>query len=141
MDLSDRVEILDVMALYGHIVDRRAWDRVHEIVTDDVVFDVSALGPAAGGEREGGREALVAYWSTAPHPPAHHFTNAYIYEEGGIVRSMSKWLCADGTGGVFGGDYDDIWAKTDAGWRIRRRTVTGRHGLAEFQARRPGGAA
>jgi hypothetical protein len=131
MDAEDRLDILNVMALYGHVIDARAWDRVHEVVTEDAEFDSSALGPGGGGSRAG-LENVVAFWRTAPHPPAHHFANAYIYEEDGEVRSLSKWVIADGHGGIFGGDYHDVWRKTDAGWRIRKRVITGRHGLDTF---------
>jgi len=106
MDADDRLDILNVMSLYGHVIDARAWDRVHEVVTDDAEFDSSALGPGGGGSRAG-LENVVAFWRTAPHPPAHHFANAYIYEEDGEVRSLSKWFIADGHGGIFGGDYQD----------------------------------
>ena len=48
------------------------------------------------------------------------------------MRSLSKWVNADGHGGIFGGDDQDVWRMTDAGWRIRRRVITGRHGLDTF---------
>ncbi|NIH86596.1 hypothetical protein FHX45_003489 [Amycolatopsis granulosa] len=41
---EDRVAIHEVIALHGHVADDRDWDRLDEVFTDDVVFDVTDYG-------------------------------------------------------------------------------------------------
>jgi hypothetical protein len=129
MDPHDITEINNVIALYGHVVDSRDWNRMSEIGTEDFVFDVSTLGLRP--ERARGIPEVTEFFRTADHPPVHHCTNAHVYDDDGEVRSRSKWLCVNPSGSVYGGDYDDFWTKTDVGWRIRIRAVTFRFGRKE----------
>jgi hypothetical protein len=43
---DDRLLIHELINLHGHLCDEAQLDRLGEIFTDDVVYDVSALGGA-----------------------------------------------------------------------------------------------
>lgn len=122
MDARDIVEIQQLMAHYGHLVDAKQWHRLGEIFSDDGVFDVTAYD--AG--RHAGLAAVRAFFERATHPPAHHSTNLYVYEDGGAVRAWSKYAVPGEGGRMFGGDYRDTLVETASGWRIRERIVTSR---------------
>ena len=122
MDTRDIVEIQQLMAHYGHLVDAKQWLRLGEIFSDDGIFDVIAYD---AGRHEGLR-AVIAFFERANHPPAHHNTNLYVYEEAGAARALSKYAVPGAGGKMFGGDYKDALVKTPSGWRIRERLVTAR---------------
>ncbi len=122
MDTADLVEIQQLMAHYGHLVDAKQWDRLGEIFADDGAFDVVSY--RAG--RHEGLAAVREFFAKAAHPPAHHATNLYVYEDGGAVRAQSKFAVPGEAGRMFGGDYRDELVKTSRGWRIRERVVIAR---------------
>jgi ketosteroid isomerase-like protein len=122
LETRDIVAIQQLMARYGHLVDAREWRQLAEIFTSDGIFDVTAF--SAG--RHEGLAAVIAFFETAPHPPAHHATNLYVYEEGTTVCALSKYAVPSEGGKLFGGDYRDTLMRTANGWRIRERVVTAR---------------
>jgi hypothetical protein len=125
LTVADRFEITQVLARYGHVMDGRDAAGLSGIFTPDAVFDVSSVG----GPVYRGQARLVDFLEQgdAVHPPFHVLTNAWVYEEGGVVRSMSKWLTIDrGSGLPRSGDYLDVWRSTDEGWRISERVARAR---------------
>ena len=122
LETHDIVAIQQLTARYGHLVDAREFKRLGEIFTADGVFDVTAY--QAG--RHEGLAALIAFFEGAAHPPAHHATNLYVFEEGTTVRAWSKYAVPGEGGKMFGGDYRDTLMRTASGWRIRERVVTAR---------------
>jgi hypothetical protein len=122
LDIHALLAIQQLMARYGHLVDARAFTSLGEIFADDGVFDVTAFG--AG--RHEGLAALIAFFERATHPPAHHATNLYVFEDAGVVKARSKYLVPTEAGRLMGGDYEDTLAHTPNGWRIQERVVTTR---------------
>jgi len=122
LETHDIVAIQQLTARYGHIVDAREWKLLGEIFTIDGIFDVTAFH--AG--RQEGLAAVIAFFERAAHPPAHHATNLYVYEDGGAVRAQSKYAVPSEGGKLFGGDYHDTLMRTANGWRLRERIVTAR---------------
>jgi hypothetical protein len=120
LDTHDIVAIQQLMAHYGHLVDGKQWLRLGEIFSDDGTFDVTAY--QAG--RHEGLPAVVAFFERASHPPAHHSTNLYVYEESGATRAWSKYAVPSEGGRMLGGDYKDVLVRTTNGWRIKERVVT-----------------
>jgi hypothetical protein len=51
-EISDRLELEDLMVRYSHAVDTRQWDLLDEIFTPDAVIDYTAMGGARGGLAE-----------------------------------------------------------------------------------------
>lgn len=47
-EISDRLEIQDLLARYSHAIDRRDWDRLDQVFTPDAHIDYTAMGGAIG---------------------------------------------------------------------------------------------
>lgn len=122
VSVEDRFEITQVLARYGHVMDGRDVTGLAGIFAENAVFDVSSVG---GGVYRGlpELESFLALGDTV-HPPFHVLANAWIFEEQGEVKSMSKWLTIDrSTGLPRSGDYLDTWRPTPTGWRIAHRVA------------------
>lgn len=115
----DRFEITQVLARYGHVIDGRLLPSLSEIFTADASFDVTSVG----GPVYSGIDGIADFVRlNNVHPPFHTLTNAWVYEEAGQVRSLSKWLTPDAATGLpRSGDYFDTWRRTGEGWRITAR--------------------
>jgi 3-phenylpropionate/cinnamic acid dioxygenase small subunit len=119
VDVAQVTAIQQLYALYGHVMDDRAWDRLGEVFTEDCVFDATALGvPLMEG-----LPAMATTTETSPAVPlAHHVTNVLVVAlDGDSARVRAKALGTYSRGRAFSGDYDDSLVRTAAGWRIRRR--------------------
>jgi len=114
---SDRAEIEEVIAIYGHVVDDDAWDRAHLVFTDDFVFDFSEFGrPNLNGvpELQSALRNRKVY--------SHHSTNIVIQEVDEVTaRVRSKFIGFSNEGPPISGDYRDVFVRTEAGWRLARR--------------------
>jgi hypothetical protein len=121
--LEDRLDLLELQALYGHILDRHEWGRLDEIYADDAVFDATSVGvPAMHGLAEI-REKLIPLEESGV-TLAHHSTNAVVLEAGETsARMLSKYITHHLTAAVSFGEYEDELVKTADGWRIARRTA------------------
>jgi len=106
-------------------MDAGAFGRLDELFTEDFVYDVAALGY---GRLEGARafvEASVALGDD--NPLGHHVTNALVIDaahDEATVRSKGIGILTNGASGTV--VYEDVVRRTDAGWRIARRTVVPR---------------
>jgi SnoaL-like domain len=120
-DTTDILAIHELLGLYGHIIDAREWERVHELFTDDCTYDMTQFGLGVVH----GAQAVGALWAgpDAAHPLAHHATNIIVSEEpDGTVRVLSKGLGVGPNGRVGSVTYRDIVIRTQAGWRFAART-------------------
>jgi hypothetical protein len=125
MNTSDVVEIHQVLGLYGHGADAADPQLLGEVFASDALFDADPVG---GGRHEG-LDAIVTWFAEGkpPHPAYHIATNFHVYEDGGQVRSRSKWMIAyPEHEAPMSGDYADVWTRTEHGWRIAERVATGR---------------
>jgi 3-phenylpropionate/cinnamic acid dioxygenase small subunit len=125
LTVEDRIAITDLLNRHGHLTDSGEFERMHEILTADVDYDVTDLGGGVLTGLSTIREAALALG--AANPVAHHVTNIVLTEEAdGVVRALSKGIGinADGTCGSV--TYDDTIVRGEQGWRIRRRTVRAR---------------
>ncbi|MGN5381832.1 nuclear transport factor 2 family protein [Streptomyces lasalocidi] len=125
LGLEDRLAIGELIALHGHVVDDGQLDRMDELFTPDIVYDVSDFGQEPLVGLAAVRDAALALGDG--NPVAHHVTNIVVREEAdGRVRARSKGLGvrADGTCGSV--TYDDVLVRTPDGWRISHRTLTAR---------------
>lgn len=120
---SDIIEIQQLLAEYGNIIDEREWDRVPELFTDDAVYDTSDFG--GGGVLHGPGE-IRDYWeNVSRHPLAHHITNVVVREDDdGTVRVFSKILGVGHRNKAGSATYRDVVQRTDAGWKIAHRIAT-----------------
>lgn len=125
LDVGDRLALHELLHLYGHLVDDRAWEALDQVFTPDVAYDACDFGmPITRSLAE-----LVTEWTSEEglrrHPLAHHATNIVVLEDpDGTVRVRSKGIGVGAGGRVGSVVYDDVAVRTDAGWRLTSRRVT-----------------
>lgn len=119
---EDRTTITDLLCMHGHLVDAGELDRLDDVFTPDVVYDVTDLGAEPIEGLVALRHAALALGEA--NPVGHHVTNIVLHElPDGRVRARSKGIGvnADGTCGSV--TYEDTVARSRAGWRITYRQV------------------
>jgi hypothetical protein len=119
---EDALAIHELLALYGHIIDAREWQRVDELFTATARYDMREFGL---GLVEGAA-AIRELWSRpdAMHPLAHHATNIVVSTDAdGTVRVLSKGLGVGPNGRVGSVVYHDVVERTQAGWRFAARSA------------------
>jgi len=124
---EDRLAIHDVIASHGHVVDDRDWDRLGELFTDDVVFDLEDYGYGTLRGLAAMRELARAGQDDKAQPLGHHVTNIVITgQDRETVRARSKALAVmpDGASGT--AVYEDTLRREEQRWRISHRKVTPR---------------
>lgn len=122
LPLSDRLAIHELLALHGHLMDEGAFDRLAELFTADVVYDLRDYG---GAELSGIAAIAAAARALGDgNPLGHHVTNVVITSgEGDVARVVSKGLGVRADGGCGTVVYRDELRREAAGWRIARRRV------------------
>lgn len=126
--LSDRIEIDDLLTRYATGVDRRDWDLWESCFTPDATIDYGAFGGTCGGVKE------VRAWlekTMAMFPMSQHLViNREVEIDGDRARCRSGFYnpmsLAAGEGEppllwFDGGYYCDELVRTEAGWRIQKR--------------------
>lgn len=125
LSAQDRIDITDLINLHGHLTDAGELDRMGELFTQDVTYDVSDFGFGSLHGLEAIRDAALALGDA--NPVGHHVTNIVItgIDDGSArVRTKGLGVNADGTAGSV--VYDDVVTRGPDGWRISRRTVIAR---------------
>ncbi len=123
---NDKVEIINIMNLYGFALDARAWDLFDLIFTADVE---AVFGPAGAGWRgldEFKRSFAMFHDTLDSHQ--HTMMGHVVHVDGDQANAFSygNWLlvreAAEGGPQWLGtGWYDDLLVRTANGWRIKRR--------------------
>ncbi len=119
---EDRLAIHELVALHGHLMDEGTLDRLSDLFTEDVVYDLSPLGGSILRSVAEVRE--VAEQLGSRNPVAHLVTNTVVTAEGDQVAARSKCLGVQRDGSVGSGTYDDVLLRTPLGWRISSRRVS-----------------
>ncbi|WP_151475865.1 nuclear transport factor 2 family protein [Streptomyces albicerus] len=122
---EDRTAIAELLSMHGHLFDAGELDRLDELFTADVVYDISDLGQEPLVGIAAIRDASLALGPA--NPVGHHITNIVLTElDEGRVRALSKGIGinVDGTSGSV--TYEDTVVPGDGGWRISRRRVLAR---------------
>ena len=123
---EDRWAIGETLSLHGHIFDGGHLDRLEEIFTPDVVYDMSAAGVGTFDGIEAIRNAALQLG--AGNPIAHHVTNVVITgeeeEEDGLVTAQSKGLMLMANGTFASVTHLDTLRRYNSGWRISHRVIS-----------------
>lgn len=122
---EDRTAITELISMQGHLVDAGELDRLHELFTADVTYDVTDLGAGSLEGLAAIREAALTLGEL--NPVGHHVTNIVLTElADDRVRALPKGIGinADGTSGSV--TYEDTISRGDQGWRISHRKVLAR---------------
>ncbi len=128
-ELQDRQDISDLLIRYATGIDRRDWDLFRTVFTPDCYLDYGEIGVWDGVE------AVTEFMDTIHAELGHlmhRISNIVIDLQGerALTRSyVDAWvMAADNNSGVNArGFYDDEVVRTEAGWRIARRTFTTVH--------------
>ncbi|MFF5302669.1 nuclear transport factor 2 family protein [Streptomyces sp. NPDC013161] len=125
LTLEDRLAITELIALHGHLADEGELDRLAEVFTPDVEYDVTDFSqPTLTGLPQLVDAALAL---GAGNPVAHHVTNVVIEElPDGEIRARSKGLGIRTDGSCGSVTYADTVVRVGSGWRIARRRITAR---------------
>jgi 3-phenylpropionate/cinnamic acid dioxygenase small subunit len=126
-EISDRLEIQDLLSRYSYAIDERNWDDLDNVFTPDAVIDYSETGGARG------TVAQIKAWlpvAMERFPKYYHMVATTKLElDGDTARSRTclfnpmVYRAEDGTESVFfiGLWYRDKLVRTPAGWRIAER--------------------
>ncbi|MFT4054050.1 MAG: nuclear transport factor 2 family protein [Novosphingobium sp.] len=126
-ELSDRVEIQDLLARYSFAIDDKDWNALDRIFTPDAHIDYSAAGGAVGSL------ARIKAWlpdAMARFPRTHHMvatTKLDLDGDRATSRTMlfnpMVYAAPDGAEKTFfiGLFYRDVLVRTADGWRIHER--------------------
>ncbi|BCJ28408.1 nuclear transport factor 2 family protein [Actinocatenispora sera] len=122
---DDRVAITDLINLHGLFADSGQLDRLRELFTADIAYDVSNVG---GGVLHGVTAVIEAGYALGEgNPLAHHVTNTVLTElDDGRVRAWSKAIAIHTDRSCGSATYEDTVVHTPDGWRISHRTVRAR---------------
>ncbi|EIV94588.1 nuclear transport factor 2 family protein [Frankia sp. QA3] len=125
LTVEDRIAVTDLIHGYGHLVDAGELDRLEELFTPDVTYDLADFGQGTLTGVAAIRSAALALGDA--NPVGHHVTNVVLAEQAdGQVRARSKGIgvMADGTTGSV--VYDDVIVRDGTSWRIRHRKIAAR---------------
>lgn len=127
-EISDRLEIQQLLIDYSTAIDQRKFDDLDRVFTPDAYIDYRAMGGIDG------RYPQVKAWlaEVLPNFPAYaHLLGNFDVRIAGDTAS-SRTLCFNPM--VMGGEqnqvlfcglwYDDEFVRTPEGWRMSRRVET-----------------
>ena len=127
-EISDRMEIQDLLVEYSYAIDQRDWDALDRVFTPDAFIDFTETGGARGGLGEIKKflaSALVHFASSQ-----HLVATSQITIDGDAAEGRTichNPMILDGKSGgpaqiwFVGLWYLDRFVRTPAGWRIRER--------------------
>ncbi|MEX5713402.1 nuclear transport factor 2 family protein [Parafrankia sp. FMc6] len=122
-ELSDKIEITELLARYARGVDARDWDLWKTVFTPEAIIDYSSAGAVVGSRDE------VASWlekGLAAVPMTQHFISnveIVLNRDRAKVRAMfynPMHLPGMDQPSFCGGYYHHDMVRTEVGWRSER---------------------
>ncbi|MGW0252605.1 nuclear transport factor 2 family protein [Nocardia goodfellowii] len=123
---EDRWAIGETLSLHGHLFDEGHLDRLDELFTSDVVYDVSEQGFGVLVGIDAVRDAGLALG--AGNPLAHIVTNIVVTdsEDADVATVWSKGIAIMSDDSCRTATYLDTVRRQSDGWRISHRKVVAR---------------
>ena len=126
-EISDRIEIQDLLTRYCKAIDEKDWDLLDTCFTPDAHVDYSSSGGIAGSYSEA-REWLAKALAIFP-VTLHSISNSEVVLDGDAARSRTMvhnpmgFRNPDGSMHIFTvyAYYVDELVRTPDGWRISQR--------------------
>ncbi|MGI4747183.1 MAG: nuclear transport factor 2 family protein [Janthinobacterium lividum] len=121
--ISDRLEIQDLLVEYCHAIDRHEWDALDEVFTSDAIIDYTEMVPFKGSVAE--TKAFLSESLKGLQATQHIVSTSKITIDGD--RAHGRTVCTNPMvlpGGhvmIVGLWYKDEFVRTDKGWRISAR--------------------
>lgn len=125
--ISDRMEIEDLIVEYAHIIDQQEFTRLREIFVEDALIDYSVMGGPRGSREEIIKflsESLVFFKNTQHMISNYRIRVTGDHATGRIMcfNPMELNLPEQGNPVFFIGLwYEDKYLRTPEGWRISER--------------------
>ncbi len=125
-EISDRLEIQELLISYSHCVDTHDWEGWEKVFTGDAIIDYTEMG----GPRGNVKETRAFLESTMPmfSSTQHMLGNTVLEFDGDEARARTichnpMVLDRDGKPHIFvcGLWYRDVLVRTPEGWRIKDR--------------------
>ena len=126
-EISDRMEIQDLLVAYSYAIDTRDWDALDEVFTPDAHIDYTAFGGSAGNLAE--TKAFLAEAMPMFSSFQHMVSTSKIEIDGDTAHV--KTICHNPMVMKLGDDkvqvfycglwYVDEMVRTPDGWRITHR--------------------
>jgi hypothetical protein len=124
-ELSDRLEIQDLITAYSYAVDFHQFDDLDDIFAAEGVLDLTATGGIAGPVAEVKRWLAAVLPTFAGHQHLVATSQVTLAGDAATARSICHnpmWFADPARPPLFVGLwYLDDFVRTDAGWRIARR--------------------
>jgi hypothetical protein len=126
-EISDRLEIQDLLVGYSHAIDTRDWDALDDVFTADAFIDYSAFGGSAGDLESTKKFLANAMPNFASFQHMVATSKITIDGDEGTGRTIchNPMVIDKGNGEthVFycGLWYVDKFVRTPQGWRIKER--------------------
>lgn len=122
LSFEDRSAIAELISLHGHLFDGGELDRLDELFTPDVVYDVTDFGQPPLEGIAAIRAAALALGDG--NPLGHHVTNLVLTRvEDDVVHARCKGIGVTTDGKVGTVTYEDTLLRSPDGWRITHRRV------------------
>ena len=122
LSTEDRLDLHELVARYGAVVDDCDLDALHTVYTDDAEF---GLVTASGREvHKHGIGEIGEFLAASNSTNAHILTNITTGVEDSEVILRYRMAPPPGAEGIFSVDYRDVVVRTDTGWRIAHHTIT-----------------
>ncbi|MBM7369352.1 3-phenylpropionate/cinnamic acid dioxygenase small subunit [Gordonia hydrophobica] len=126
-EMSDRLEIQDLLARYSHAIDERRWDALDAVFTPDAHIDYTAAGGIKGsfGEVKAWLAEVLPAFAVTQHLAAT--TRLDLHGDTADARTIlfNPMVSHDEQGGehtlFVGLWYRDDLVRTSDGWRIAQR--------------------
>ena len=125
-EISDRLEIQDLLASYSHAIDSMNWDALDDVFTADALIDYTAMGGPKGTLAEQKKflsEVMPGFPGFQHMVATSKITIAGDTATGRTICHNPMTIATpDGNRTVFCGLwYNDRYVRTAAGWRISER--------------------
>lgn len=121
---EDRIELHELVARYGNVVDDCDLDALGTVYTDDAEL---VLVTASGREvRKHGLGEIGEFLAASNSTNAHILTNitTAVEDAGADEQVVLRYRMGAPKGAdLFSIDYRDVVVRTDAGWRIAHHTI------------------
>lgn len=125
LTVDDRHAIAHTLSLNGHLVDSGDLDRLDQVFTEDVVYELGTAGVGTARGLEAVRGAARGMAQAGAGPLAHHVSNIVITGEAdGVATVESKILLLMRTGALESAVQHDMLRREDGTWRISHRVIT-----------------
>lgn len=126
-EISDRMEIQDLCYYYADVIDRKEFDKLYDVFSEDAHIDYSVFGGSVGN-----RDETIAFLKEAlPMFPNTQHLNANVQIRVDGDQGTGRVMCfnpqemdlGEGKSHTFmlGLWYVDKYVRTADGWRIKER--------------------